>query len=278
MKTRLLTVLLLLSLIFNVFFIIGALRHRVPPGPMAEIHQVAQELDLDDRQVARLTELRQTFIDESALIRSDLAKVRAAMADLLDAETVDASAMRSLMDEEAEIQNRRRQLAGRQFGRFVDLLTPDQRQLLGSRMHGPRSRGDRRPDIPQHLVDRFDADGALSDAERATARQQLANGHGRQARWREEMQIKFDLDQDGRLSAEEREAMRDWLLEEGFTPPDVSAADPVGRRGRPRRNGGGPPPGHRPPPGMPPGPRGDQHPPGLPPPDQPQLPEPPADG
>lgn len=235
MKNRTLVILLGLSLIFNVFFIFAAMRHQPPRGPMAEIHQVANDLDLDHRQVERLTELRQNFTEESALIRRDLAHAREQMATLLEAESVDAESMRNLLAIESELQHRRRELAGRQFGHFLELLSPKQRHDLSRRMHQDQRTRHRDGDFPAHMLERFDGDGdgSLSEEERSQAQTHLDRRHQRQSKWRREMQRKFDADNDGSLSAEEREAMRNWLLEEGLTPPDHGAeGSPQGRNGR----------------------------------------------
>ncbi|MDP7070108.1 MAG: periplasmic heavy metal sensor [Phycisphaerales bacterium] len=251
MKSRLLLVLLILSLIFNVFFLIGALRQPAKRNAMAELARVAHELRLDDRQAERFGELRDSFRGEAGVVGEELREVRQAIRDALASESVDTAALEQLMARESELIASRRELAAGHFGRFVDLLTPQQRHDLGRRLHGGRGE---RPGDPHLLVQKFDADGdgALDDVEWREAHRLMEQRRDKRAVRREELRRQFDLDANGELEPEEREAMRAWLLEQGFSPPQDGP-----RRHPPRGDGprGGPPPGggHGPRGGPPPG-------------------------
>ncbi len=254
MKFRLLVVLLALSLIFNVFFLIGALRHPPRRSPMAELTRVANQLRLDDRQAERFGELRQDFREEVGILSEELHQVRQAIRETLASDAVDSELLDELMATESTLIAKRRQLATGHFGRFVDLLTPEQRSELGTQLHGGRSEGHR---DPPHIVDRFDTDGdgTLNEAERHEAHKHMEERRTRHEHRRDELRKKFDANSNGRLEPEEREAMRAWLLEQGFAPPDA----PEGARRRPPGSG---PPGNGPPGGGPrggPGPRGGGH-------------------
>jgi Spy/CpxP family protein refolding chaperone len=267
MKIRLLMALLALSLIFNIFFIAGAMRQQRPGDPIAAITRVANELSLDEQQAGRLAELRASFREETALVREELHEVHDAIASEMASDSPDGTILRSLMEREASLIAERRQAAQQHFGHFVELLTPEQRHDLGRRMHPDRGRGDR-PGDPPHIVQRFDVDGdgVLNDAERGEARRAVETRREQHATWRADMRRQFDENQDGRLDAEEREAMRAWLLEQGITPPDEFREEHRRRRDQ-RRHGGGPPPrgGPRGPGGLPPGGPPSSPPPGPPP-------------
>lgn len=267
MRTRILIALLALSVVFNIFFIAGALRPQRPNDTGTAITQVANELSLDTKQADRLAELRASFQDDTALIRAELHEVHDAISAEMASDEPDGAALRELMAREADLVSQRRQAAQQHFGHFVDLLTPEQRLDLGRRMH-PEHRHTDRPHDPPHVIQRFDADGdgTLSKSERDEAHRSVERRREQQASWRAELRKKFDENQDGQLDAEERETMRSWLLEQGFTPHDEIRDDRRRRRTR-GRPGGAPPRGgpHGPPPGNP----GNQ---GNPPPPQPPPP------
>jgi len=251
-RTTVLWALLGLSLVFNVFFVIGALDRDHRPRPAADIARVVADMDLDPQQQQRLEELRTGFRAEDTLIRQQVHEVKQAIAAELDADEVDADAMRDLMQQEADLIAARRATARSRFGQFIDLLTPEQRQELGRRMHTGTGLSPP-PPAPPHLVAEFDrdGDGRLDESEREEARQSVAHRNERQGHWRAELRDKFDTNENGRLEPAEREAMRSWVLEQGFEPP-------------PRGPEGGPPLGEHPPMGGPRrgGPRGlDGHPP-----------------
>jgi len=257
MKVPLLSALLALSVIFNIFFIAGAMQPNRPEDPIASITRVANELSLDQQQADRLSELRASFREETALVREELHEVHDAIGAEMASESPDGTKLRTLMQREAALIGERRAAAQQHFGHFAELLTPEQRHHLGRRMHPEHGRRDHRAD-PPYVADRFDADGdgVLNESERAEARKSVEIRRNQQATWRAEMRQKFDENQDGRLDANEREAMRAWLLEQGITPPDDSRDEHRRRRGGgPPRGGprgpGGPPSGN-PPQGPPP--------------------------
>ena len=275
MKIRILIALLALSLIFNIFFVAGAIQHKRlrPTGPVANITRIANELGLDKQQADRLKEIRASYRADTEIIRDELRETHDAIGAEMASDTPDGSALRTLMQRESTLIAQRRKAGQQHFEHFVDLLTPEQRHDLGQRMHPDHARG-RRQDHHDSgpTLERFDADGngTIDDAERAEAQRTIEHRREQQSIWREEMRVKFDADKDGRLNAVEREEMRAWVLEQGFSPPPNGGRREKWRRGNPNHPGGppsrggprggpggphpgGPPPSGPPPSGPPPG-------------------------
>ena len=77
MKIRILIALLALSLIFNIFFVAGAIQHKRlrPTDPVANITRVANELGLDKQQADRLKELRASYRADTEIIAMNYAKL-----------------------------------------------------------------------------------------------------------------------------------------------------------------------------------------------------------
>ncbi len=219
MKNRLLLLFLILSLVFNIFFIIGAIRHQQQRDPLHRIQAVARHLDLEPRQEELLSELRASYRESTSVIQQQIRTVRAQIADALDeTNNNDDSRIQDLMARVAMLMTERRAIASSCFERFVDLLNPRQKRQLGRQLH--RLEKDRR-DSPSHTLRRFDADG---DGQLNEQEQQHAEGD-RQFHWNEaakdrrKLRARFDLDHNGVLNPEEREAMRSWMLKRGIKPP-----------------------------------------------------------
>jgi Spy/CpxP family protein refolding chaperone len=280
MKIRILIAFLALSVVFNIFFVAGAIQKNRPrlKDPIAEITRVANELSLNDQQSGRLEELLASYRADTELLRGELHEVRDAIGAEMASDTPDGTALRKLMERESTLISKRREAAQQHFGHFVDLLTPEQRHDLGQRMRPPHGHGQGKDHSNRALargLERFDADGdgELNASERAEAQHAIELRRGQQSTWRDEMRVKFDEDQDGHLDATEREKMRAWLLEQGFSPPTDGARrghrrghndpshpdDETPRRGGPRRGPrglgesapGGPPLGEPPPDDLP---------------------------
>ena len=157
----------------------------------------------------------------------------------------------ALMQEEGELAAARRASAARHFGDFIDLLTPEQRHMLGRRFE-PSRRGPQ--GLPPEAIAKFDTDGdgMLNEAEHAEAHAEMRQHQERRRGRRVEARRKFDVNQNGQLEPEEREAMRAWLLEQGFDVQKIMDR-PHGRQDGARRGPRGPggprsdQPGQRPP-------------------------------
>ena len=226
--------LLALSLIFNVFFVIGAMSQSPEQVSQRRFQQMARELDLDPRQSDRLIELRKSLADQNAVLKEDIRRIRAQIAQELDRTTPDLELVRSLIEQEAAFTATCRASAAQHCGDFIDLLTPEQRHALGRRL--AKKRHARK--MPPEVMSRFDndGDGRLNKEEHARARAEMGRRHERMRHLREQARDRFDANEDGTLDANEREAMRGWLLEQGFELPE-GMNTPQGRQNDKERPG-----------------------------------------
>ncbi|MCH2132488.1 MAG: hypothetical protein MK116_01935 [Phycisphaerales bacterium] len=258
MNRSLLVFLLGLSVLFNVFFIVGAMTWRVSEedNNSQEIATVVDVLGLDARQADAFRAMRAQYQTEAMVIGEQLRRVRTMLAEELASESPDIYELRRLTELETGLQSERREIGTDQFAHLIDLLSPEQRRTLGHRMMGPHGRRGRH--VPPHEMERralekFDVngDGLLDEQERAAAREFARDQHEQRRQRRREAERQFDADGDGKLSPEEQEAFRQHLLEQR------EDRDGPGRR----RPGDRPPPDHRHRDGRP---HGDHHPPGSP--------------
>lgn len=268
MSRTLLIILLLLSLIFNVFFLLGRFGTQsvavADPG-----ERLAQSLDLTDRQRVRFDELRSDLRADTAAPRAHIAELQSNLASALEAETPNLDRVRALVEQISTEQLAARSMAADHLGSFLDILDPDQRRRLGRRMgamshpnHGPA-------DLSAFDTD---GDGRLDETERAEATRLIRQRRDSIREQRKAMAKRFDLDGDGNLNPDERRALREHLLEQGLVRPHPHDRRPDDRGGHGDRRGdrrhgphrgpngghpdGGPPPGDQPldtpPPGPPP--------------------------
>lgn len=256
MSRPILVFLLGLSVLFNVFFIVGAMTWRVSDttSESGEVSKVVQVLDLDTRQADTFRMMRKEFQTESAVLGQQLRRLRARIAEELASDQPDIQRLRLLTDQESVLQTERHAIGTNQFTDFVDILSPDQRRQLGHRLMGPPGSGHPAEAIERRSLEKFDTDGdgLLDEQERANAREFARQMQAQRREHRRQLERRFDLDGDGRLSPEEQEALREYLLEnrnqrgdrrgrgDRPPPPDWRNAPP------PRKN----PPGGMPPPGF----------------------------
>ena len=241
MTRTMLTALLALSVIFNVFFVIGAMTHSPEYQSNRRLQRMTRELELDARQSDRLAELRTSFGNQNAVLQGDLHHIRMQIAQELDGDAPDLDLVRDLMEQEAELAATRRASAAQHFSDFIDLLSPPQRHALGRRLAA-----DRKPrTLPPEVASGFDEDGngILSEEEHARARAEMRRRHEQRRHRREQARERFDTNENGTLDAEEREAMRAWLLEQGFEVSEAfdrprSRPNEKGRRDRDKRGQG----------------------------------------
>jgi hypothetical protein len=270
MSRRTLSIALLLSLIFNAFFLIGWLGGTGNAALADPADRLARSLELTPRQQMRFAELRSSVTAETLTLHAHIAELRDALAQTLEADAPDLERVRMLVGEISSEQANTQTIAASHLGSFIDILDKDQRRMLGRRLGGGRH--------PEHLhanLKAFDAndDGTIDKDERAAAMEQIRAKHEDRRRQREEIARQFDADGDGTLSGDERQALREHLLEQGLMPPhfgDRNGRPGVGRgegRGEGRGAGRGEGRGQR-------GPRGGPGRGGPPPPDAPQDPGP----
>jgi len=232
---RWLGILLVLSLLFNVFYAGGAIQaegeRKVVSAETGVVDKVAERLDLDAAQRQAFLDLKRSGEEQAERLQGDLAEARQQLLAALGARTLDQEGLAELQEFEARQRLEHRLQMGERLRQFMDLLTAEQRrqmaEMLQERLQGtPPGR---------FLMRRWDADkdGRLSDEERAAARQGFRRrmqesrathpatggpgprggrpGIGRGAgpgpgdgQRREMMLRRFDRDGDGVLSPEER--------------------------------------------------------------------------
>ena len=234
MKQNLLLFALVLSILFNVFFVAGYLKARAEAAPDVTA-AVGLELGLSTTQAALFKQLRETGRADAEFYEDSITLVRRELVDQLNSNH-DPDRVAEIVDREADLRRQWRLAEARRFSDFVGSLEPQQRRALLSRMKGAESMHGRH----EALVRRFDGngDGVLDEQERQAARNQMwmrraererqgrngfggPPGMGRRGsrassvdrRVRHELIKRFDGDGNGRLDAEESEALLAWLRE-----------------------------------------------------------------
>ncbi|MDG1899776.1 MAG: periplasmic heavy metal sensor [Phycisphaerales bacterium] len=243
MKRSTLIFLLTCSVLFNLFFIAGAMvwnsedasRPRVR-SHAAAINRIVSEMGLDSRQQAAFEALRREYEEESGLLTARMQDVRNQMSMELRKEDPDPSVLAALTERENALRNESHRAGSLRFEEFLEYLTPEQRRIIGQRLEEHQSRRHHGPG--GRMLDRFDlnGNGVIDPEERNTAdakSEEWKRRHGERRRNREEARARFDVDGDGKLSAEERDALHEWRLQqgrpgrpEGGDPPPAPKQDP----------------------------------------------------
>ncbi|MDG2291063.1 MAG: periplasmic heavy metal sensor [Phycisphaerales bacterium] len=229
MNKSTLTFLLCCSVLFNVFFLIGALQW-LPASPsvnprMATLNRVVAEMELDEEQRKAFEAMRSEFESESAVINHRIETTQSSIAAALATETPDMEQIDALIRQEATLQHERRRAGSERFEAFLALLNQEQRHALGQRMKTWRSK---RGEDGHRMLEQFDKDrdGQLSADEQQEANAFTERRRRERDEKRNQLHDRFDDDGDGFLSPQEEEQMQEFL------------------RSRPRRGGrphGGPP-------------------------------------
>jgi Spy/CpxP family protein refolding chaperone len=192
MKHRALLGALGLSLLFNIFVLVGFVqsraghrdglymeRHR-PHDQASEqrgnnppINRWRRDLNLDEKQLRTMASLHEHHRQRSAVFDQSIALVRQSMREEIRKEQPDIERVRELVNEEAELFRQRRMTEANAFGKFMDELTPEQRKAMMERMR--RSGSNQPPQIPPKILERFDADGSghLDATEMREARREM---------------------------------------------------------------------------------------------------------
>jgi Spy/CpxP family protein refolding chaperone len=177
MNSRALLAALGVSLLFNVFVLVGFARARAhhPDRLMNDsrmIERMVRDLNLNEQQRNVLVSLRENQRNQAQEFDESLALIR----ENLDAElrnpSPDLERIRALVAEEAELYRQRRMAGANMFGRFLSELTPDQRQKLRDVTRPPHRE---LPKLGPKVVERFDANrnGRLDPDEARAARQEM---------------------------------------------------------------------------------------------------------
>lgn len=154
MSSRMMQILLALSLLLNTFVLAGfvyrswiappALEHRPPPPPgprPSPLEMVARELDLDEAQRARV----RGIIDQYATTRRDrqgeIQKLRDQVAAEYRRPTIDLARLDPMIEQLARLRAEQQKETLRSFAQLEPQLTPPQRermrQILAERLAGP---------------------------------------------------------------------------------------------------------------------------------------------
>lgn len=224
MTKKTLVGLLGLSLLFNVFVLLGfaqarrAVHNSAPPTDESVVKQVANELKLTDEQAKVFRELRVDSRRQADEVNETLMLVRHQLNAELRQSSPDLDLVRTLVDRESELHRMRRHVGAESFSRFVDSLTPNQRQMLSRRFDQNRRGGEdpRGGGPPPFMLKKFDANrnGKLEreevDAavERVGVDPRFSNEPRREpqrtgpAPWQ-----RFDVNHNGMLEADELKKM-----------------------------------------------------------------------
>lgn len=218
MKSRIPLILLALSLAFNAFVVVGFVRGRgapTPPPPPAAggesvdavVRRTSRDLKLDEKQSKVLADLYTRHHEQAGVFDDSLSFIRQDMGAELAKESPDLDRLRALAGQEADLLRQRRLAGAELYHSFVDVLTPQQRKILGGRVgrgpgpgpgpggpDGPRGegrepgetgepggmRGSRSWLPPAEMLRRFDANhnGKLDPDEAEAARKNLEKRRG----------------------------------------------------------------------------------------------------
>ncbi len=235
MKPNLVLLALVLSVLFNVFFI--AVYDRARRDAARDVNDVVgRELDLDDAQSALFKQLRAAGHDDAEMYRDSITLVRHELVEDLDRMESDPRRLAEIVEREADMRRQWKLADASRLAEFMESLTPEQRRAFRSRVTRARDGGHR-----ERRIRRFDTngDGVLDDQERQAAharmqafraeraehwRQRFGDrpdrnhrgrpgGPGGERRIRRELMNRFDADGDGTLDAHERETLLDWVSE-----------------------------------------------------------------
>ena len=141
MKTRLLILMLIVSVLFNLFFAVGFFDARVsaqkaatPEGPA---QQVAEKMRLSDGQRQAWGELRREVGQHMrAANQVREANFRAAQAEMAQPQP-DVRRIRGLMQENARTQAEARTFAMEHMAEFLKTLSPEQREVWSQMVRLP---------------------------------------------------------------------------------------------------------------------------------------------
>ena len=223
MNRRTLLVLLGCSVLFNVFFILGAMQWRpkedARTSRMTTINQVIAEMDLDDEQRGLFEQMRTEYEAESELLSQRIKTLQNSIATALNTDEPDLEQVDALVRQQAALRHERRRAGSERFEVFLAILNPEQRHALGRRMKSHRPPG---PHGPDRALKKFDLNknGELEADEQKAADEFMEERRRRRGKDLGALHDRYDLDGDGFLSPAEERALHD------------------AQRPRPRRRGG----------------------------------------
>ncbi len=234
MKSGILWLMLAVSVLFNVFFVAGYMQARSEQagdeavatagnnenearGESSEdrmTRMVTRELDLTPEQQDVFAQLHHERSEDAQEFRASIELLQRQVMRELEKPEPDVDAMQRLAEQQGELHRRSRQLEAGRFSRFVEVLSPDQREKLLRHMRGGPD-GRRHRGGPERLLRMFDKneDGTLNEQETAAAQEWQQQ---REHEWQQErdwLYEQFDVNRDGELDESEQKAVREWRRE-----------------------------------------------------------------
>lgn len=205
--------LLVLSLLFNVFFVFGYMRAKassqLPNGDITEANRVTEfvsnELKLDDKQREVFSKLRR----EMRVFNESIALSDQELLNELEKESPDLSTIRQMVVEQTDLNNQRRVERSQRFNDFLKTLSPDQCKRLSDRVGRSRHGRGRF----QRMLKMFDENknGKLDEDEMVKAKAAHSTWREKWQKEREkrrtEMREQYDANGDGDIDQQEWGAM-----------------------------------------------------------------------
>lgn len=170
MKQQLIFFALVLSVLFNVFFVAGYFNARASADPdVTDV--VGRELGLDTTQAALFKQLRETGRADAELYEDSISLVRRDLVDELNEPDHDPDRLAEIVEHEADLRRQWRLAEASRFADFVESLEPEQRRRLQNRLKHAAGKKERHA----AMLRRFDAngDGMLDETERRAAREHM---------------------------------------------------------------------------------------------------------
>ena len=216
MKRTTLLFLLCCSVLFNVFFILGALQwspqERQRSSPMSRINEVISVMELNDEQRSTFEQLRAEFEAESELLSRRIQQMQRSIGEALDTDEPDLDEVDALVRQQAALRHERRRAGTERFEAFLAVLTPKQRHALGRRMQSRNPDAASRQDQRRSLK-KFDLNqnGQLEPDEQQAADEFMEERRRKREQDRDALHDRYDRDGDGFLSPEEERALHEHL-------------------------------------------------------------------
>lgn len=233
-----------LSLVFNVFVLVGFVQSRAanqqqrrpdefqPPGPQpgvpphepeeTVVKRVTRELKLDDSQQKSFADLHARQRAQALVFDASMAIIRQDMSDELAKDSPDPQRLRTLIGQEADLMRERRVTGAELMSNFVSILKPEQRKTFARRVGllpppGPdEPRGPRGPEGRGQLGG-DGGPGAGPDGREPRGGQRPPDREGdrrpndRRFNPGPEIMRRFDENKNGRLDPDEMQAARQEL-------------------------------------------------------------------
>lgn len=236
MSVRVLFILLVISLVFNVAVLIGFIKTRSTatpathkPQPQSQpmvpegkpwLDRVARELRLDANQRAAVEGLQKRQQQQNSIFGDSVVVVRQDLQEEVRKAEPDLERVRALVDQEADLVRQRRLAEAELYGEFVGLLTEEQRQHMRDRAM-PREDGRGGPPIGPD--GKAGGNGGAGGAGGPDGRARDPN-----APPPPDVVRRFDRNKNGRLDPEEaKEARKDLQNRRREIAPRISQFPPL---------------------------------------------------